>query len=230
MRYLKRVTAGIDVGPLREEIEANSELWYVDTSRQEKISTQRETFAIALWCHGETAGDDSRLRRAKPLAYRGRPTPLSRHFPRTTGYVEQLAQIMDGTLGRVVLARLKPQGTVYPHADDGLYWLLRDRYHLVIRSAKGSRFKLRDEEALMQEGELWWFDHTVTHEAFNDSDQDRIHVIMDVHSAHSMRTFRKRLVRSPVRGASAFVNAGVRALAFPLRGRDTKTLPDVPAS
>ena len=77
MRYLKRVAEGIDVSRLLEEIEANHELWFVDTSRQEKISIQRETHAIALWCHGETAGADSRLRRAKPLAYRGRPTPLA---------------------------------------------------------------------------------------------------------------------------------------------------------
>ncbi|MDH3690679.1 MAG: aspartyl/asparaginyl beta-hydroxylase domain-containing protein [Gammaproteobacteria bacterium] len=89
---------------------------------------------------------------------------------------------MNGAMGRAVIVRLKPHGTIYPHTDDGLYWLLRDRYHLVLKSVKGSRFKAGGEETLMQEGELWWFDPTVPHEAFNDSDEDRIHIIVDIPS------------------------------------------------
>ena len=32
----------------------------------------------------------------------------------------------------------------------------------------------------MKEGELWWFDNDRMHEAFNDGDQDRIHMIFDL--------------------------------------------------
>ena len=60
MKHLKLIAKDIDVRPLVEEIESNSELWYADTSRQDKIQVQRETLAIALRCHGETAGEDSR--------------------------------------------------------------------------------------------------------------------------------------------------------------------------
>jgi len=217
MKHLKLIAKGIDVSPLINEIEANSELWYLDTSRQEKITVQAETNAIALRCHADTAGEDSRVRRAKPISYQGRPTPMSEKLPVTSEYVDQLVRIMNGTMGRCVLARLKPNGTVYPHADDGLYWLLRDRYHLALKSVKGSRFKVGGEEALMQEGELWWFDHTATHEAFNDSDVDRVHIIFDVISAHSMKTFGQRVMRHPIRALRAFFNAGVRRLAFIFR-------------
>ena len=37
-----------------------------------------------------------------------------------------------------------------------------------------------DEEARMHEGELWWFDNKKPHEASNESDADRIHVIFDL--------------------------------------------------
>lgn len=217
MKHLKLIAKDIDVRPLVEEIESNSELWYADTSRQDKIQVQRETLAIALRCHGETAGEDSRVRRAKPLGYQGRPTPDSEKFPVTSEYVDQLARIMSATMGRCVLARLQPNGTVYPHADDGLYWLLRDRYHLALKSANGSRFKVGGEEVVMQEGELWWFDHTAVHEAFNDSDVDRIHIIFDVMSAHSMKTFAQRVLRHPLRAMRAFFKAAVRRAAFPFR-------------
>jgi hypothetical protein len=219
MKHLKLIAKNIDVRPLLDEIEANSEQWYIDTSRQEKIPVQRETNAIALRCHADTADGDSRVRRAKPISYQGRPTPNSVHFPLNTEYVEQLVRIMDGTMGRCVLAKLKPNGVVYPHKDDGLYWLLRDRYHLALKSANGSHFKVGGEEVRMQAGELWWFDHTATHEAFNDSDEDRIHIILDVMSAHSMKTFGQRVLRHPLRVIRALFNAAIRRVAFPFRQR-----------
>jgi aspartyl/asparaginyl beta-hydroxylase (cupin superfamily) len=37
-----------------------------------------------------------------------------------------------------------------------------------------------DEEIAMHEGELWWFDNKEEHEARNDSDHDRIHLIFDL--------------------------------------------------
>ena len=57
---------------------------------------------------------------------------------------------------------------------------MRDRYHLVLRSAAGSWLKAGDEEVRMREGELWWFDNKQMHEAMNDGDQDRIHMIFDL--------------------------------------------------
>jgi len=41
----------------------------------------------------------------------------------------------------------------------------------------------------MKEGDVWWFDNRVPHEAFNDSDEERIHVILDVLSLQSMGYF-----------------------------------------
>ena len=37
-----------------------------------------------------------------------------------------------------------------------------------------------DEEVTMREGELWWFDNKEEHEARNESDHDRIHLIFDL--------------------------------------------------
>ncbi|MFN2328570.1 MAG: aspartyl/asparaginyl beta-hydroxylase domain-containing protein [Chromatocurvus sp.] len=37
-----------------------------------------------------------------------------------------------------------------------------------------------DEEVRMQEGELWWFDNRQIHEAYNDGDENRVHLIFDL--------------------------------------------------
>ena len=211
MKHFKLIQEGIDTRPYLDEIEANAELWSMDTSRQEKIVTQRETRTITLRSHASQASIDSRVRRARPVGYRGQPSEMSARLPLISAYVDGLVRSMDGTMGRAVMTNLRPHGTIHPHTDDGLYWLLRDRYHLVLKSVAGSHFKAGDEEVRMQAGELWWFDPTVPHEAFNDSDEERIHVIVDVMSPQSMKTFRTRLLRAPLRSLRAFADAAVRS-------------------
>ncbi|MEM6676816.1 MAG: aspartyl/asparaginyl beta-hydroxylase domain-containing protein, partial [Pseudomonadota bacterium] len=56
----------------------------------------------------------------------------------------------------------------------------RGLYHFVLRSSAGSWMRAGDEEVRMQEGQLWWFDNNQMHEAHNDGDQDRIHLIFDM--------------------------------------------------
>ena len=71
--------------------------------------------------------------------------------------------------------KLKPLGRVYRHFDRGEYYRIRDRYHLVLQSEAGSLLTSGDEQMRMQEGELWWFDNKKFHEAYNLSEQPRIH-------------------------------------------------------
>jgi aspartyl/asparaginyl beta-hydroxylase len=219
MKHFKLIQDGIDTRPYLDEISANAELWSMDTSRQEKIVTQRETQAITLRSHATQASIDSRVRRAKPIGYRGQPSAMASRLPLISGYVDELVRSMDGKMGRVVMTNLRPHGTIHPHTDDGLYWLLRDRYHLVLKSVAGSHFKAGGEEVRMQQGQLWWFDPTVLHEAFNDSEEDRIHVIVDVLSPHSMKTFRDRLTRAPLKRLRAFADAAGRGIALAFRER-----------
>jgi aspartyl/asparaginyl beta-hydroxylase (cupin superfamily) len=142
---------------------------------------------------------------------------MSAAFPVASRFCDELVRSQQGTMGRAVMAKLRPHGTVYPHTDDGLYWLLRDRYHLVLKSVAGSVLRAGGEEVRMKEGELWWFDPTVLHEALNDSDQDRIHVIVDVRSKQSLKSFRTRVARGPLRFARACYQTAIRRAVIGLR-------------
>jgi hypothetical protein len=67
-----------------------------------------------------------------------------------------------------------------PNSYHGNYYLIRDRYHLILQSERGSELIAGDERVVMQTGELWRFDNKQMHEAHNLGDGDRIHVIFDV--------------------------------------------------
>jgi hypothetical protein len=222
MKHFKRVESGIDIKPFIREIDANHECWDLDSSRQANKPAQRETQVIVLRGDAETAVLDSRALQFKPIAYRGLPTPMSPLFPIADAFIEQLVNSMKGSMGRAVITQLRPNGKIHPHIDDRMYWLIRDRYHLVIKSSAGSLFRAGDEEMRMHEGELWWFDHTVRHSAYNDSEQGRIHIIVDIMSAHSFGTFLIRLVRSPLRTLHAVGGAALRGIRRPAQTGGSK--------
>ena len=91
-----------------------------------------------------------------------------------------LADETGSQLSRATIVRLKPQSQVSRHTDAGSYYLIRNRYHLVLYSSAGSVLMSGGEQVRMQAGELWWFDNKQYHEAFNESEEWRIHYIFDL--------------------------------------------------
>jgi hypothetical protein len=176
MRHFKLIRSGIDPKPFLDEIASVEGAWDGATGRQEKIAVQREAKAIPL-------------RGLRKSAIRGRPrrdvhesrwTGGSARFPVARAFLLETAAALDALPGRAKIVCLPAGRRVYPHVDRGAYYRLRDRYHLVLKSRLGSWMKAEDEETRMREGELWWFDNDRMHEAFNDGDEDRVHVIFDL--------------------------------------------------
>ena len=176
MEHFRLIRAGVDLEPLRLELRSHSDAWDIQQGRQLTAPAQRHTNAIPL-----RGLRRSRIRgRRRRDVHESRWTSLSAEFPATRAFIEAVAAEQQGEPGRARFARLPPGQRVLPHMDRGMYYRFRDRYHLVIRSEKGSLLNAGGESVRMQEGELWWFDNKAVHDACNDSDADRIHLIFDL--------------------------------------------------
>lgn len=177
LQHFRLINPAVDIQPLLDEIAANTDRWLQDTSRQDKVNVQRETNTIYLrsavkpFPPGITSGND---------VHASRRTRMAEQFPTVLGWAEQFAAAQSGELGRVTLVRLAPRGRVYPHIDHGDYYRVRDRYHLVLHSPTGSVLAAGGEWVRMHPGECWWFNNKEPHEAYNESDDWRIHLIFDV--------------------------------------------------
>ncbi|MEO1190612.1 MAG: aspartyl/asparaginyl beta-hydroxylase domain-containing protein [Pseudomonadota bacterium] len=176
MQYFKRMTHGIDPQPFLQNIEAVPNAWALSTGRQDKIKVQREALSIPLRGLCKSAIGD----RERRDVHESRWTTGSSDFQTFCSFLEAFALQQDGLLSRAKIVCLPAGRRVYPHRDRGDYYRLRNRYHLVLRSSCGSWLRSGGEEVRMQEGELWWFDNNQVHEAFNDGDEDRIHMIFDL--------------------------------------------------
>lgn len=176
MKYFECLRTAVDPQPFLDEIAHIDDAWDQSTGRQDKIAVQREALAIPL--RGLRKSAIAGRRRSD--VHESRWTTGSRRFTLARGFLEEFARAEDGILGRAKIVCLPAGRRVYPHIDRGEYYRVRNRYHFVLRSAEGSWLRAGDEEVRMREGEVWWFDNDQMHEAFNDGDQDRIHLIFDM--------------------------------------------------
>ncbi len=176
MKYFNRIHSGIDPKPYLDEIASVDGAWDASTGRQDKIAVQREALAIPLRGVRKSAIGERKNRDV----HESRWTTGSASYPVACAFLSQFAQEQDSLLGRAKVVCLPAGRRVYPHVDRGEYYRVRNRYHFVLRSSMGSWLKAGDEEVRMGEGELWWFDNNQVHEAYNDGDQDRIHMIFDM--------------------------------------------------
>ena len=174
MKFFRRLGSGIDVAPLLAEIQAQEGAWLANTSRQDKIHVQRETNTIFL--RSAVRRPDLHVNENQE----SQPTQISANFPRAMSTMAKIAEAMKSSLSRATIVRLKPKSQVGQHIDAGSYYLIRNRFHLVLHSTSGSVLISGNEAVRMRAGELWWFDNKQHHSAFNESEEWRIHYIFDL--------------------------------------------------
>lgn len=175
MNNFRKIQSDIDVSPFLNELEAYLQKYPWSTIRSTLVEVQKHTRNIHLRHHilspEHPEPMDSPLHALTPYTYP--------YFQTTYTFLESFAQNVKGTLSRVMIVTLLPNSQVYRHRDLGSYYKVRDRYHLVLQS-DGSKMTSGDEAATWHTGELWWFNNKLPHEAFNESDKERIHVIFDI--------------------------------------------------
>jgi len=103
------------------------------------------------------------------------------NFPLVYQHVLDIMRLVDGTqLGRVIITKLKPDGKITPHIDKGDAGDAYTRYHTVLKGKKGNNFTSGRDTVSMLSGQTWWVNNHITHSVHNDTDDDRIHIIMDI--------------------------------------------------
>lgn len=120
--------------------------------------------------------------------------PAWRALPEAAELIYPLMMSVRGLeLGRVFISRMKPGQTIPTHSDiiseaEAAFPFRRaparyyERYHIVLASSPGVVFRCGEEQVWMRQGEVWWFNNQLEHEVVNNSAEDRIHLIVDIHS------------------------------------------------
>lgn len=170
----------VDVYPLLKAVERNHNLYGQITARQETPGSP----------HGDTKAIF--LRWSRELSIRAAfedieavDFPAFFQLPEARDLIAEVVKATGATkLGRVLITSLKPDGVILPHADEGAVADHYERFHVVLKSEPGNFFysQISDnkgEYVHMKEGEIWWFNHKRPHWVENNSDCERVHLIVD---------------------------------------------------
>lgn len=106
-------------------------------------------------------------------------------------YIRQAIASFGEVFGRSRLMKLGAGAEVAQHVDFNYHWYTRVRIHIPIVTNAEVTFYCADEHVNMKAGECWIFNSWRRHRVTNESDADRIHLVID--TAGSSRFW--RLVR-----------------------------------
>ena len=103
------------------------------------------------------------------------PTP---HLEKCV-YTQQIMSQLDEVIARSRFMRLAAHAEVSPHVDFNYHWYSRVRVHIPVITNPQVTFYCGDEQVHMQAGECWIFDSWRRHRVTNNSEQTRIHLVID---------------------------------------------------
>jgi len=110
------------------------------------------------------------------------PYPAWKELPQARPIVFDLMRAAEATqLGRVVITRLNPGAVIKPHKDEGDPVTFYKRYQVAILSNGDIPFKIGDEEVSFKTGDVYLINNKEEHSVSNNSTEDRIVMIVDVH-------------------------------------------------
>lgn len=105
--------------------------------------------------------------------------PVIEKIPEVLPIVFNLMAYANGErLGGVLITKVPSGGKIARHVDGGWHAGYYDKFYVPIQNEKGSKFCWDDLEIEPKAGEVWQFDNSIPHWVENNSDTDRIAMIV----------------------------------------------------
>ncbi len=165
------VSSGIDISAMHKALLEQPELWdQVPDRTTPEDSPHRGLSDIYI---RYSAKDPRDMGEHESVWY-----PAAKLLP-VMDYVTPLMQTMNPCkLGGILITKIKPGHECKPHRDTGWHARTYEKFGLQIAAASGQAFGFDDEVLVTKTGDLFWFDNAHTHWVVNESDSDRITMII----------------------------------------------------
>jgi hypothetical protein len=105
--------------------------------------------------------------------------PVVSQLPSARMMAIALADMLEADrMGAVLITKIPPGKQVYRHVDPGWHAKFYEKYVIQIRGNSRQAFRFDDEELRAETGQCYWFDNQFPHWVVNESDEDRISLIV----------------------------------------------------
>lgn len=168
-------TLPIKLDDLILEVLSFTDEWKIDTSRQDKLATHKDTemfqlkFISYYWEKGQ--GDIS-----ENINYL--KTEKSKNVINLI--FKYLEDKYEGKVVRAEIIKMHGRGHIQPHIDSGEFLSLARRIHVPLVTNENVTFTILNSDINMKVGEWYEINNSLPHSVDNQSDMDRIHIIIDI--------------------------------------------------
>ena len=164
------IEKNIDVRPFIDELKSNEHLWQMVSNIATNIGGQKNPYGFLPLTMGVQINNENIKHSDKQ-----QNTPAYEQFPVLRNWLKEHGCDKHS---RAAFFKLKPEGIVGLHIDDGLYYKSRDRYHFSLQGEY--EYWVGEEFYIIKPGTFFWFNNQIEHAARNILDVDRITFVFDV--------------------------------------------------
>lgn len=180
MKNFLKIAEGVDVMPLLLSIQRQPDLWDRHKVRKEAEGTpHREMSDIWIRYNDvskyETSGDYGGFNDEHDSVW----YPSYYQLPEIRPILFGLMSRVEGErLGGVLITKIPPGHKIEPHADDSWHVQYYDKFYVSLKSNEGANFYCEDEVICPKAGDIYWFDNRRVHWVDNESNDDRMTLIV----------------------------------------------------
>lgn len=164
-----------EISNIKKEVELFEEEWFLDVSRQAIGTTHMNTqmFRLCSTDYEWVPGSPIITEYINKLKNKNSQDELFKIYK----YLEDL---YSGSIIRCEIIKLKKFSKVYKHTDGGALLHYSRRVHLPLVTNKDVTFTVMDNTIHMLEGNGYEINNQLPHAVDNNSNCDRIHMIIDI--------------------------------------------------
>lgn len=168
-----------DVTEAVKQIEDHPELWNTHTLRTDRYNTPHADVSDIWVRFNDWANYDG-----DPVAFTMRPHesvwyPSAYELPAVVKLVHKVfAYVVGHTLGGVLITKIPPGGEVGPHVDSGWHAEHYEKFAVQLKGNDQQAFHFEGYELRPSPGDLYTFDNSRLHWVTNDSEEDRMTLII----------------------------------------------------
>lgn len=182
MRSFLKVAEGLDVLPLQLALQRQPEIF--DAYPERRIgdgSPHAEMTDIWLRYNDRRPYDEKKSLLGFNDEHDSVWYPASAKLPEARPIIFGLMARVEGErLGAVLITKLPPGGRIAPHIDPGWHAGYYDKYYVAVKNDPGAYFAFDDGRIAANTGDVYWFRNDVPHWVVNESNDDRIAMIVCV--------------------------------------------------
>lgn len=175
---IELVRRGMHVAPLLAQLDAHPEVWNQHRARTEQYASPH-TRVSDIWVRYNPwrnfVGDLAAFNGPHVAEW----YPVIGAIPAVVELVQRVvATVRARSLGGVLITRIPPGGRVEPHVDRGWHAEHYEKFAVQLRGDERQAFCFEDSQLSPLPGDLYTFDNSRLHWVTNDSDAERITLIV----------------------------------------------------